>query len=457
MLLVLFNLLLTCVNHNTASKNGEYLLKEDLMSQYNNEVRPVLDYNDVLQLKFEVALQQIVEVDEKRESVALSVFFRQYWKDEHLVWNASHYNDVKSTNFDPQRLWVPDVTLYNVLGDVTAGQLNLLKTRLIVNNDGEVNWFSLGLLTGMCSMNIKYFPFDTQVCKFKFGLWSYHGLLVDIQPNRMDVDTNAYTNHSEWALGSAKHVRNVQYYGCCPEPYPDVTVEVVLKRRPLFYVLNLLLPMVLIGFLTLLAFFLPAESGERVSFAVTLLLAMTVFMLIVADMVPASSETIPLLGIFFTCVMIMMVMMVSSMCYILKLYLKTPAEGETIPNWMRRYVYDFLAVKLGYRKREDIAKTTDHNGNTDQERQSLVMKEKQMLLTDIPPASVASNGFTNERAEKLMEKNLHLMTKKMEDEEEERRVKNEFEICANVLDRVALIFFVFMFILITVVYLIATT
>ena len=48
----------------------------------------------------------------------MSVFFRQYWKDEHLVWNASHYNDVKSTNFDPQRLWVPDVTLYKYVTNV---------------------------------------------------------------------------------------------------------------------------------------------------------------------------------------------------------------------------------------------------------------------------------------------------------------------------------------------------
>ena len=76
-----------------------------------------------------------------------------------------------------------------MLGDVTAGQLNLLKTRLIVYGNGGVFWYSLGLMTGMCSMNIKYFPFDTQVCRFKFGLWSYHGDLVDIQPGRIEADT----------------------------------------------------------------------------------------------------------------------------------------------------------------------------------------------------------------------------------------------------------------------------
>ena len=29
-------------------------------------------------------------------------------------------------------------------------------------------------------MNVKQFPFDTQVCELKFGTWSYHGLEIDI-------------------------------------------------------------------------------------------------------------------------------------------------------------------------------------------------------------------------------------------------------------------------------------
>ena len=39
--------------------------------------------------------------------------------------------------------------------------------------------------------------------------------------------------------------------------------------------------------------------GERVSLAITLLLAMTVFMLVVADIIPATSDVVPLVGIYF--------------------------------------------------------------------------------------------------------------------------------------------------------------
>jgi len=37
-------------------------------------------------------------------------------------------------------------------------------------------------------MNIRYFPFDTQVCLFKFGAWTYNGFLVDIYPKKKVVD-----------------------------------------------------------------------------------------------------------------------------------------------------------------------------------------------------------------------------------------------------------------------------
>ena len=43
-------------------------------------------------------------------------------------------------------------------------------------------------------------------------------------------------------------------------------------------------------------FFLPAASGERISLAVTLLLAMTVFMLVIMENIPETSETVPSLG-----------------------------------------------------------------------------------------------------------------------------------------------------------------
>lgn len=59
--------------------------------------------------------------------------------------------------------------------------------------------------------------------------------------------------------------RNERFYDCCQEPYPDVTFTVVMRRRTLYYGLNLLVPCVLISTLALLVFLLPADSGEKIS------------------------------------------------------------------------------------------------------------------------------------------------------------------------------------------------
>ena len=81
------------------------------------------------------------------------------------------------------------------------------------------------------------------------------------------------------------------------------------------------------------------------------MLALTVFMLIVAEMIPASSETIPMLGIFFTCVMIQMVLMVFAMCYSLNLHFKDPTPDNQIGKWTRMIVYNCLAYRLGLRRK----------------------------------------------------------------------------------------------------------
>ena len=67
-------------------------------------------------------------------------------------------------------------------------------------------------------------------------------------------------------------------------------------RKPLFYMFNLVLPAVFITATTILVFYLPAASGEKVSLGVTVLLALTVFLLMVAESTPPQSDSIPLMG-----------------------------------------------------------------------------------------------------------------------------------------------------------------
>ena len=60
-------------------------------------------------------------------------------------------------------------------------------------------------------------------------------------------DISNYQENGEFKLESFKAVKNCKPYSCCPNPFPDITYYIELRRRPMFYVFNLILPCVLIN------------------------------------------------------------------------------------------------------------------------------------------------------------------------------------------------------------------
>ena len=83
------------------------------------------------------------------------------------------------------------------------------------------------------------------------------------------------------------------------ETTDDVISAVIkLRRGSLFYILNVVFPCLLIFLVSFLGFFLPPESGEKVSFQTTIFLALVVFLLTVGNLMPRTPKYIPLLGKF---------------------------------------------------------------------------------------------------------------------------------------------------------------
>jgi hypothetical protein len=65
-------------------------------------------------------------------------------------------------------------------------------------------------------------------------------------------------------LGTISFCRNEKFYTCCDEPYLDITFNITMRRKTLFYTVNLIIPCMGISFLTVLTFYLPSDSGEKV-------------------------------------------------------------------------------------------------------------------------------------------------------------------------------------------------
>lgn len=170
-----------------------------------------------------------------------------------------------------------------------------MDTNVVIRHDGRITWDSPAITKSSCKVDVSFFPFDAQQCRFTYGSWTYNGNQLDILNAMESADLADLVDNVEWQVLGMAAKKNIVLYGCCAEPYPDVTFTLKLKRRASFYVFNLLIPCVMISFLAPLGFYLPADSGEKVSLGVTVMLALTVFQLLVAEIMPPS-ENVPLIG-----------------------------------------------------------------------------------------------------------------------------------------------------------------
>ena len=69
-----------------------------------------------------------------------------------------------------------------------------------------------------------------------------------------------------------------------------------MRRRSALYIANFLVPILFFFCLDLASFLISDSGGEKLSFKVTVLLAVTVMQLILNDILPSSSDRIPLIG-----------------------------------------------------------------------------------------------------------------------------------------------------------------
>ena len=55
----------------------------------------------------------ILDVDEKNQILTLNCWLTQTWNDTHLTWNASDFGGITHINLPYNKVWLPDIILYN--------------------------------------------------------------------------------------------------------------------------------------------------------------------------------------------------------------------------------------------------------------------------------------------------------------------------------------------------------
>uniref|UniRef100_A0A8C1R7D2 5-hydroxytryptamine (serotonin) receptor 3B n=1 Tax=Cyprinus carpio TaxID=7962 RepID=A0A8C1R7D2_CYPCA len=307
-------LLLSLLLSGKSSRSALNQLTRLLLRKYNYGVRPVQNWTKPTTVYIDLIIQSVLDVDGQTQKVTTSIWYRQIWNDEFLVWDPEEFDGITEISLSSDAIWVPDVIISEF---VDVGKSPVIPY-VYVNCSGTVKNYKPIQVVSACHLEIYAFPFDKQNCTLTFRSWLHSVDLALWRPaEEIANDTKDFMNDGEWELLS------VPSHYCTLEQedrdYAQIQFNVLIRRRPLLYVVSLLIPSIFFMVVDVTSFYLPPNSGTRITFKTSILLGFTVIRVNLMDEIPATAIKTPLIGVFFAVCMALLVLSLAMSIFVVKL------------------------------------------------------------------------------------------------------------------------------------------
>ncbi|XP_041657763.1 5-hydroxytryptamine receptor 3B [Cheilinus undulatus] len=286
-------------------------LTRTLLRKYDCGVRPVHNWTSLTTIYIDLILQSVLDVDGKTQSITTSIWYRQVWTDEFLVWDPEEFDGITEISLSSDAIWIPDVIVSEFVDEGKSPPIPYI----YVNSSGSVKNNRPMQVVLACSLEMYAFPFDKQNCSLTFRSWLHSVKEIDLALLRsaeaIADDQKEFMNDGEWELLSVPS----RYWQIHQDDtdYAQIQFNVLIRRRPLLYVVGLLIPSIFLMLVDVISFYLPLDSGTRIAFKISILLGYTVFRVNLTDELPSTAVRTPLIGVFFAvCMALLMLSLIKS-------------------------------------------------------------------------------------------------------------------------------------------------
>ncbi|XP_061669743.1 neuronal acetylcholine receptor subunit beta-4 isoform X2 [Syngnathoides biaculeatus] len=363
-----------CGGADSEERLINWLLGEN---RYNPLIRPAVNLSERVTVKLQVSLAQLISVNEREQFMTTNVWLTQHWVDYRLSWDPAKYEGIDKLRIPSRNIWLPDIVLYN---NADGTYEVTVFTNVIVLANGSINWLPPAIYKSACKIEVKHFPFDQQNCTLKFRSWTYDHTEIDLILKTEGASIDDFTPSGEWDILALPGRRTVNPLD---PTYVDLTYDFIIKRKPLFYTINLIIPCVLITSLAILVFYLPSDCGEKMTLCISVLLALTVFLLLISKIVPPTSLDVPLIGKYLMFTMVLVTFSIITSVCVLNVHHRSPST-HNMPPWVKIIFLVKLPALLFMRR--------PHDNSAHQKMRQLrcVRSGRTILGLDYPVASKTS-------------------------------------------------------------------
>uniref|UniRef100_A0A914DZY8 Uncharacterized protein n=1 Tax=Acrobeloides nanus TaxID=290746 RepID=A0A914DZY8_9BILA len=389
-------------------QSSYYRLERFLMNGYNNRVIPKRTPDDAVVVGFSVELYQIIEVNEPQQYMLLNAWLVERWKDHMLYWNPDKFDGLSDIILPKTDIWIPDTTLYNslVMDDVDTRRVTNAKVSTLKNEKTAlVELLYPTLYKFTCNLDLRFFPFDIQSCKMTFGSWTYDNKGIDYFAHNASGQPAIGTSHcienEGWNILGTKVIRREVKYQCCVNKYTLLEFYLHIQRKPLFYLINLIAPTSVITLIAIIGFFSSSTvhdtREEKITLGITTLLSMSILIFMVSDQMPSTSSFIPLIGWFYTSMMMLIstgTLAASLVIYIQKKGIIGQRPSPNVMSIARRVgklirMEMPLLMKQAYALKAKQDKIKKQNDDRKNDRRLSVWQRWQILSKDLMRGSIS--------------------------------------------------------------------
>ncbi|KAK6730962.1 hypothetical protein RB195_007436 [Necator americanus] len=317
---------------NVNASDDEERLMVDVFRGYNSLIQPVQNISEIpIIVKMALQLVLLINVDEKDQVMHTNVWLTLKWHDFQMRWNPVNYGEIREIRVSPDKVWLPDIVLFN---NADGNYEVSFMCNVVINYLGEMLWVPPAIYKSSCIIDVEFFPFDEQVCTLVFGSWTYNENEI-----KLDFDQAEWVDLSEYAPSSIWDVMDAP--ASLVNKRSRIEFQVRIRRKTLFYTVVLIIPTVLMAFLSMAVFFLPTDSGEKMTLTISVLLSIVVFLLLVSKILPPTSSTIPLMAKYLLLTFVLNVITILVTVIIINVYFRGPTTHR-MPAWVRKLFLEWM-------------------------------------------------------------------------------------------------------------------
>ena len=290
-------------------------LRSDLLKNYSRRTYPWESAWDLsktsgglrqgLPIELGINFHRIFEVDVASGVVDLIVWVRQQWHDPRLSWDPEKYGNITQAHFwigdgtgpggETSEIWTPDLELWNM---ESSWQDTLVNEHAVASSDGTVFWSRPGHMKVVCRFRgLERFPFDRLDCTAEVGSWGFSGLYI--RPTKMngvgftiggsDTAGQAFAEFSLEGIDCEEHLYP-PYPNSPEDDWPVLFYHFTFARAWQPYARGYVVLQIVLNLAAFCCFWIPPQVGERMSLAITALLAAVASELVVAANLPSAAE-----------------------------------------------------------------------------------------------------------------------------------------------------------------------